>query len=280
MTPVGAKDLDSGTPEIDNSKVGLSLISVVYGIVLGEAFLATLHYNTLLGVTWSKLAVATTAIVLSYIGFYNNRDEYPVWKAQFINTPFLQYVLSIATLATYWGMVAAAQGVDVDSVRPEAALVAAAFIVYLCWDGLQIHVQNGDKYRAVTRAQVRFDELNATGPGRTTYNVNNLTKRTVARTWVTLGFTTAILVMGVVVWCVYPTGTSLIIVDAVYCLLLLLYRLAQEWALRSAGSAKLLLAQIRVTSTADELSKFAELKDAGVITEGEFSEQKTRLLQE
>ena len=169
--------------------MGLSLISVVYGIVLGEAFLATLVYNRVLGVAWSKLAVATTAIVLSYIGFYNNRDEYPVWKARFINIPFLQYLLSIATLAAYWGLVAAAQGVEVNSVRPEAALVAAVFLIYLCWDGLQMKVQHTQKYQDVTLTQVHFDALNATGPGQTTYATDNLTNRTVARSRVTLGFT-------------------------------------------------------------------------------------------
>ena len=209
---------------------------MVYGIVLGEAFLATLLYNRVLGVSWSKLAVATTAIVLSYIGFYNNRDEYPVWKARFVNIPFLQYLLSIATLAAYWGLVAAAQGVEVDSVRPEAVLVAAVFAIYLCWDGLQMLVQRSEKYQDVTRTQVAFDELNTTGPGQTTYALDNLTNRTIARRNVTLVFVIGTLIMGGAVWYLNPTDLpDAVAIDALYCLLLLLYRLVQERQLRSVG---------------------------------------------
>ncbi len=277
--PVGADELELGTPEIDQSKVGLSLISVVYGIVLGEAFLATLLYNKVIGVSWSKLAVATTAIVLSYIGFYNNRDEYPVWKARFINIPFLQYLLSIATLAAYWGLVAAAQGVEENSVRPEAVLVAAVFVIYLCWDGLQLKVQRTQKYLDVTCIQVRYDELNATGPGRTTYAIDNLTKRTVARGKVTLVFVIGLVVMGGAVWYLNPSDlASAVAIDVIYCLLLLLYRLVQERALRRVGPAKLLLPETSGASTADELQKFVRLKESGAITEDEFLAQKTRLL--
>jgi len=278
-TPPVAHHLELGTPEIDQSKVGLSLISVVYGIVLGEAFLATLLYNRVLGVSWSKLAVATTAIVLSYIGFYNNRDEYPVWKARFVNIPFLQYLLSIATLAAYWGLVAAAQGVEVDSVRPEAVLVAAVFAIYLCWDGLQMLVQRSEKYQDVTRTQVAFDELNATGPGQTTYALDNLTNRTIARRNVTLVFVIGTLIMGGAVWYLNPTDLpSAVAIDALYCLLLLLYRLVQERQLRSVGPAKLLLRQISRANIADELQKFVQLRDAGAITDDEFQAQKDRLL--
>ena len=169
--------------------------------------------------------------------------------------------------------------VEENSVRPEAVLVAAVFVIYLCWDGLQLKVQRTQKYLDVTCIQVRYDELNATGPGRTTYAIDNLTKRTVARGKVTLVFVIGLVVMGGAVWYLNPSDlASAVAIDVIYCLLLLLYRLVQERALRRVGPAKLLLPETSGASTADELQKFVRLKESGAITEDEFLAQKTRLL--
>ena len=85
--------------------------------------------------------------------------------------------------------------------------------------------------------------------------------------------------MGGIVWYLNPTDlASAVAIDVIYCLLLLLYRLVQERALRSVGPAKLVLPQISGATIADELQKFVQLRDSGTITEGEFLAQKERLL--
>jgi hypothetical protein len=237
--------LSDTTPQIDDSKIGLSLVAVVYAIVLGQVFLEVVKYNKLLGVSWSKLALATTAIVLSYIGFYNNRDEYPVWKARFINVPFLQYLLSIATLAGYWGMVIGAVGSDKHSARPDVLLVAMIFTVYLLWDILQMASQWFPKYIAATALRVSYDKLNAHDIGCTTYAPINLMARTVARLGVTVVFTIASWFLWHLIWYRNPSSTrGIVTIEILYCMLLLTYRLMQQFAAWQAGPPKVILPQV------------------------------------
>jgi hypothetical protein len=152
-------------PELDSEKVGLTLVSVTYGVALGSVFTATIHgYNLIEAPGWSQLGVAAAAVILSWIGFHNNRATYPVWKARFINIPFLQYLISVGVSAVYFGFVATAEGLPgqtsglasrvgglpehssvtlagvgkyVPSARPETLLIFLMFAAYLVWDVLE-----------------------------------------------------------------------------------------------------------------------------------------------
>jgi hypothetical protein len=144
-------------PKLDeNAKVGLTLISAVYGVVLVTVFPALGTSLSDIGVAgWFHLGLTIFMLIVSWMGYYNNRQNYPVWRAQFFNVPLLQYFISFAILFGYWEL-----GVTGGSTRAgvvptptsEALIVVLIFGAYLLWDFLEIAVQESPKYAGVLMA--------------------------------------------------------------------------------------------------------------------------------
>jgi hypothetical protein len=89
--------LDSG------SRAGFQLIVVGYGVILITVFPASLAHLRSDGVhEVLHLLLAATMLVISWMGYYSNRQRYPVWRGQFFTLPLVQYLLSFAILFLYW----------------------------------------------------------------------------------------------------------------------------------------------------------------------------------
>jgi len=93
-------------PRLDSgSGAGFQLIVVGYGVILITVFpadLADLRSNGIPGLL--HLLLAATMIVVSWMGYYSNRQRYPVWHGEFFNIPLLQYLISFTILFLYWGL--------------------------------------------------------------------------------------------------------------------------------------------------------------------------------
>jgi hypothetical protein len=144
-------------PELDeNAKVGLTLISAVYGVVLVAVFPAQHALSEIGVVGWFHLGLTTFMLVVSWMGYYNNRQRYPVWRVQFFNIPLFQYIISFLIIFGYWEL-----GFTIGTTRAsrsatpneEALIILLIYVAYLVWDFLEIAVQESPKYiKALTDA--------------------------------------------------------------------------------------------------------------------------------
>jgi hypothetical protein len=134
-------------PELDeNAKVGLSFITIGYGVVLVAVFPVT--PLTRIGVAgWSHLGLAAFMLIISYVGYYSNRVKYAAWKVSFFNFPLLQYIVSFVILFLYWELGITMRKRDSHSaLTSEAIIVLIVFVAYLTWDCLEVAVQESDRY--------------------------------------------------------------------------------------------------------------------------------------
>jgi hypothetical protein len=130
----------------DGARVGLSFITIGYGVVLVAVFpMAPLGRIGVAG--WFHLALAAFMLIVSYIGYYNNRQKYAAWKVNFFNIPLLQYVVSFVILFLYWELGSTAPKQDSHSALTfEAVIVLVVFVAYLTWDCLEVAVQESSRY--------------------------------------------------------------------------------------------------------------------------------------
>ncbi|OWY63548.1 hypothetical protein B7486_52485, partial [cyanobacterium TDX16] len=100
------------TPRLDRSKVGVTVASVLFGLVLtdGVLFLGR-NLGDMTWTSWSQWLLAVVITVLSYVGYYNSR-EYPNWRLGFYNLPFFQMVLDLLIIGSYWWLF---QTIDLDT---------------------------------------------------------------------------------------------------------------------------------------------------------------------
>jgi hypothetical protein len=227
-------------PQVDQGNVGLNLVNVVYGVVLAGVFIPTsIDYRNVPAAQWSQLILAATAIVLSWIGYYNNRGEYKVWRARFLNIPFFQYLISVLILAGYWGLILSAEGFQSEtgttSALPEALIMLTVFALYFLWDILEFCVQSSEKYVAVM-TRVYTEEREKQSQGTVLYSPDDLKKRTRARGVVTLIFVGFLIGVVLVFWQTNPDSTRLVVaIDGLGVLMLLVYRILQERAVSAAA---------------------------------------------
>lgn len=235
-------------PQLDSgSGAGFQLIVVGYGVILITVFpadLADLRSNGIHGLL--HFLLAATMIVISWMGYYSNRQRYPVWRGEFFNIPLLQYLLSFAILFLYWGLgiTALAQSSQTSKsgaqVLPtpfdEAAIIFAVFFLYLMWDTLEILVQESDRYTGALRTADRWRQLPPERAfcrrrfrhgtvGRRTYFAKDIR----AGRAMTAAFTGCYLIILVVVLSGHIRGAIPVsVLDSFYIASLFLYRFTQR----------------------------------------------------
>jgi hypothetical protein len=134
-------------PKLDeNAKVGLSFIAIGYGVVLVAVF-PTLQPSHLGLAGWFHLGLAASVLVISYMGYYSNRQEYAAWRVRFFNIPLTQYLISFGILFLYWelGITLPKNGSQATPVS-EAVIMVIIFGAYLVWDCLEVTVQESGRY--------------------------------------------------------------------------------------------------------------------------------------
>lgn len=238
-------------PRLDSgSGAGFQLIVVGYGVILITVFpadLADLRGNGIPGLL--HLLLAATMIVISWMGYYSNRQRYPVWHGEFFNIPLLQYLISFAILFLYWGLgiTALPQSSPTSKAGPqvlptpfdETVIIFAVFVLYLVWDTLEILVQENDRYtdalrtadrcrklppeRAAYRRRFRHSNLR----GRTYFAKNIRAGRAMTATFTGCYLIILIAVLSGHIRGVVPVG----VLDIFYIASLFLYRFTQRiWA--------------------------------------------------
>jgi hypothetical protein len=238
-------------PRLDSgSGAGFQLIVVGYGVILITVFpadLADLRSNGIPGLL--HLLLAATMIVISWMGYYSNRQRYPVWHGEFFNIPLLQYLISFAILFLYWGLgiTALPQSSPMSKASPrvlptpfdETVIIFAVFVLYLVWDTLEILVQENDRYTDALRAADRCRKL---PPERASYRRrfchSNLRGRTYfaknirAGRAMTATFTSCYLIILIAVLSGHIRGVVPVgVLDIFYIASLFLYRFTQRiWA--------------------------------------------------
>jgi hypothetical protein len=155
------------SPKVDSDKVSLSFIAVGYGVVLVAVFPASAVQLAKAGVDgFLHLALAALMLAVSWVGFYTNRQKYPVWRAQFFNFPLFEYLISFAVLFAYWelGLTVGQTAPFGPSPRPEAIFTLLVFTAYLVWDFLEITVQESRKYVKVVLSSEDHDLIEKLPP--------------------------------------------------------------------------------------------------------------------
>lgn len=231
-------------PELDeNAKVGLSFISVGYGVVLVAVFPAgatTLAHTGVAG--WFHLGLAAFMLVISWMGYYSNRAKYPVWCVKFFNIPLWQYILSFGILFAYWelGITVEKPGSHaVPTPRSEAFIMVIVFIAYLVWDFLEVLVQESNYYvrklhscanpKPPLRAQyaTRIHKELSIGqrrPGRSPWFAKDVR----GCRFITFMFAIAYGIgLAIVIFCHLKGTSSVVIIDSIYIVSLFGYRFLQ-----------------------------------------------------
>lgn len=134
-------------PKLDeNAKVGLSFIAIGYGVVLVAVF-PTIQPTRIGLAGWFHLGLAASILIISYMGFDSNRQEYAAWRVRFFNIPLFQYLISFGILFLYWelGITLPKQGSQATPLS-EAIIIVVVFGAYFVWDCLEVTVQESGKY--------------------------------------------------------------------------------------------------------------------------------------
>lgn len=168
-------------PKLDeNGKVGLAFIAIAYGVVLVAVFPMT--RPTQIGLAgWFHLSLAASILIISYMGYYSNRQVYAVWCVRFFNIPLLQYLLSFGILFLYWelGITLPKRGSHASPLS-EAIIIVIVFGAYLTWDCLEVTLQQSAKYII---ALYRADCVPMMPPLRRKYTWGLWWRRPLKRRW-------------------------------------------------------------------------------------------------
>ena len=120
----------------EDAKVGLSFITIGYGVVLVAVF-PTVPLSGMGVAGWFHLGLAAFMLIVSYIGYYSNRVKYAAWRVSFFSFPLLQYIISFVILFLYWELGITVPKRDSHStLTSEAIIVLIVFVAYLTWDCL------------------------------------------------------------------------------------------------------------------------------------------------
>jgi hypothetical protein len=143
----------------EDAKVGLSFITIGYGVVLVAVF-PTVPLSGMGVAGWFHLGLAAFMLIVSYIGYYSNRVKYAAWKVSFFSFPLLQYIISFVILFLYWQLGITVPKQDSHStLTSEAIIVLIVFVAYLTWDCLEIAVQESDRYLDKLKNRTYSDKL-------------------------------------------------------------------------------------------------------------------------
>jgi len=135
---------------IDETRVGLSFIEVLFALVVARALDPLADFSKIPGVGLSHLAVAFVLTVTSWIGYHNSWNR-PRYFIRFANLPLWQFVIDVLLVVTYWFTAVSAEGTGTGlgrhvSARPETLCVAIAFVLYCFWDEVGYAIRRSDLY--------------------------------------------------------------------------------------------------------------------------------------
>ncbi|MGI8661936.1 MAG: hypothetical protein ACR2LQ_01845 [Acidimicrobiales bacterium] len=195
---------------IDETRVGLSFIEVLFALVVARALDPLADFSSIPGVGLSHLGVAFVLTVTSWIGYHNSWNR-PRYFIRFANLPLWQFVIDVLLVITYWFCAVSAEGTGTGlgkavSARPEVLCVAISFVMYSLWDAVGHAIRMSDLYER-------------SPPSRDVPR----------RRYVTILCAATAIGIAVVVWRTNPSSkSSIVFVDVLLVLLILTFRFAKE----------------------------------------------------
>jgi hypothetical protein len=222
-------------PELDraNKRSGATFVNILFGLVVTQAAIDLAEElvkfwddggEAIVETRLAHLSVAIVLTVLSWIG-YHQSQQYPPFLIKFINIPFLQFVLDIAMVVTYYVVVAVAENSTTAEVlnddagtvlthgaAPEAFLIFVVFGLYAMWDIAGYRLFRDPEY--ATRLETPRDPASETfGPRR--------------RVTILYFFATGFLALAVWLWDPRSAG-GVVLADTIIIVVLFLYRLTKQ----------------------------------------------------
>jgi hypothetical protein len=224
----------------EDAKVGLSFITIGYGVVLVAVF-PTVPLSGMGVAGWFHLGLAAFMLIVSYVGYYSNRMKYAAWKVSFFNFPLLQYIISFVILFLYWQLGITVPNRDSHStLTSEAIIVLIVFVAYLTWDCLEVAVQESDRYLDKLKNTAHSDMLPPLAqdytarPGRRLVRTRSRWFAKDARAGRFITFVYALLsALGLLIIISHHLGgtTAAVTVDSIYIAGLFAYRYSQwKWS--------------------------------------------------
>ena len=195
---------------IDETRVGLSFIEVLFALVVARALDPLANYSKIPGVGLSHLAVAFVLTVTSWIGYHNSWNR-PRYFIRFANLPLWQFVIDVLLVVMYWFTAVSAEGTgtglgETVSARPETLCVAIAFTLYCAWDQVGFAIRRSDLYEK-------------SPPSRDVPR----------RRYVTRWYSVIAIAFAAIVWTVDPrSSTAIIVVDCLLITVILAFRFTKE----------------------------------------------------
>lgn len=220
---------------VGESHTGVTFVNVLFGIVVSVIVVglakdisdAVQDVSSLRETRLFHLGVGVVVTVGSWIGYHSSQHR-PQLRIKFVNLPLWQFMLDVSMVFIYFLILQFAEQSRVssapiladvqqptafvaDDARPEAVLVAIAFLLYVLWDYVSWRIKRDGEYSAALNLAPSPNEK--FGPRR----------------WVTLTFwvLTSGLAMGVLY--TKPASSSWIIaIDTALIFLAVAYRLAKQ----------------------------------------------------
>lgn len=195
---------------IDETRVGLSFIEVLFALVVARALDPLADYSKIPGVGLSHLAVAFVLTVTSWIGYHNSWNR-PRYFIRFANLPLWQFVIDVLLVVAYWFTAVSAEGTGTGlgqhvSARPETLFVAISFVLYCLWDVVGYAIRRSDLYE---KSPPSLDV-----PGRR---------------YVTRVYAAVAVAVAAIAWVVNPrNSTTIIFIDCGLIALILAFRFTKE----------------------------------------------------
>ena len=139
------------TPEIDEDKVGITFVDLLFALVVGEILAPLQHWWKIPATGWTHLTVAMVLTMGSWIGYHTSANR-PKYAIKFVNYPFIQFVLDVSMVIAYWLTAATTPLPSSSGLAPtagatsESLLVAISFILYILWDRVSKIMQERPNY--------------------------------------------------------------------------------------------------------------------------------------
>lgn len=266
------------SPTVDPVTIGISFIDILFALAIGVALQPVQSWardpsqNPLPSATVVNMLVVIFLILGSFVGYHNSTNR-PRFRIRFVNVEFFKFTLDVCMVVLYFILASFAAN-QPPGIRAETLIVSVVFGLYALWDLAGLIQRSSAAYRdewckayALSDRPTLMENWTAANPWRMVVTLGGLVVSTALTVY-------AFLTSSVV------STTTVVIVGVILIVVLFLYRVVKDFipGSRGGGICDEPEPDQGGTSVADEITKFARLRDQGLITSEEYEARKARLL--